>query len=123
MKPGDMYTDLQEVPKHRKPGKRVSDSKKRSDHKHVYEPSISVFMNSVNGAVTTIKSTEHCKICGRYNHDLTWWWSDRENHCITLPDGSTRLMTVYELVDTYPGMPIYTNGLEPNHINVDIRLA
>ena len=112
-----------ETPRHRKSGKKVSDSKKRANHKHVYEPSISVFMNSVNGQISTILSSEHCSICGRYDYNKTWYFQDRENHCVIMPDGSKRLMTIYELIEAYPGMPIYTNGLEPNHLSVDIRLA
>lgn len=106
----------------RKPGKRVSDSKKRSNHKHIYEDTISVYFSCLNGSVLHIVPTKHCRICGRYGGG-DCWFSNYGQYDVTLPDGSSRSMTVPELKERFPGIPIYTNGPEPNHIFPDIRIT
>ena len=125
MKPAQPYTDLPEVPRHRKPGKRVSDSKKRADHKHNYEDSISVIFNCINGDILNIFPSKHCSVCGRNNGSQNGWWhyDHKHDYETLMPDGRYRPMTIFELKEKYPGLPLYTNGLKPNHIDVDIRIG
>ena len=113
-----------EIPKYRKQGKKGSDSRKRADHKHIYEDSISVIFNSFNGDILHIFPSKHCAVCGRHDGSLNGWWHRDRPHDyeVLMPDGRYRPMTIFELKEKYTGVPLYTNGLEPNHIDIDIRI-
>ena len=99
-----------DIPKYRKKRPQVSKSTKRSDHKHLYEKTIT--MHSHRSGSNDYYWSTHCSICGRpgnFNIDnddfrLPEWkgkariWA--QNMCIPFD----------EVVKRYPDIPIYRSG-------------
>ena len=116
--------DAPDTEPRRKPGKRVSDSKKRADHKHVYEDSISVYLSYIDGSVLHASSSKHCSICGRYGGQASGGLiGDWRKYSVFAQDGTARPMTVEEIKEQFPGIPIYSSGTDMNHILPDIRIV
>lgn len=101
---------MDEIGKYKKKKSQKSKAEKRSDHKHEYEKSIEMTVNTVNGAIDGFYWTTHCRVCGRLgkfdyrnNDDFRrpeWkgkhlWWS------------SDMYITFDEVVTKYPDIPIY----------------
>lgn len=107
--------DLQnDIPKYKKKKPQASSAAKRSNHKHEYVETISVFRHSVpqlNKSWTSNAWTMHCAVCGRWkgflngdflSHSSDGLYKKNEN-------GEDVGLTIYELTQRYPGVPIYTN--------------
>ena len=112
---GDME-DFNDIPKYHKKGKSSkSSSAKRSDHKHNYEKVI-----SNDGWIGFIWG-KRCKGCGRM--DTYYQWPSALNYQdFVVADGprSRRGMTVEEVREKFPDIPIYVCAETGEYELVDI---
>ena len=109
-----------DIPKYRKKRPQVSKSSKRSNHKHLYEKTIT--MHLCKSGSTNFYWSTHCSICGRsgeFNIDNDDFrkpeWKGRvrvwaQNMCISLD----------EVIKRYPDIPIYGNV--PDKLFEEVRI-
>ena len=105
---------MDEVPRYRKKKPQVSDSSKRSKHKHIYEKSISMYINTVRPELKSYHWSTHCSVCGRRG-DFSFL-----NDEFRRPEyRGRRLFMDYEMylpyeeiIAMYPDIPIYATDPE-----------
>ena len=110
-----MINTSEEIPKYKKKKPQVSSAAKHSKHKHEYIKTISVFQHNVpqfNKSWTSNAWTLHCEVCGRFkgylNGDFLSWQNNGGLYKRNA-DGGGEALTIWELTQKFPGVPIYTN--------------
>lgn len=118
-----MEMNESDVPKYKKKKSQESKSEKRSDHKHAYEKSILLYIDS-DGIVNWANWSQHCSICGRLK-SIDHWNVDEFRK--TEFQGRSRgfflndYLSLDDIFKKFPNVPIYRNN--PNEIfGKDVRL-
>lgn len=114
---------MDEIGKYRKRKNQKSKSENRSDHKHEYERTILMRVNSVNNHIDGYSWSTHCKICGRLGENNVlddddfrkpeWqgkarWWS------------ADMYLPFEEIQKKYPDVPVYR--MDPHDWKMGIRV-
>lgn len=102
---------MDEVPRHRKKKPQVSDSRKRSDHKHVYEKTITMHINRFDPELRSYHWSTHCSICGRGRDFIIGndEFRKQEFRGRNLFADYEMYLPYEEIVSLYPDVPIYAN--------------
>ena len=113
---------MDEVARYRKKKPQTSKSEKRSDHKHLYEKSITVRYSYIDGEITGFNWSTHCSVCGRLG-DFNIQDDDfRKPEYV----GKARMwcrdmfLSLDEIKKKFPDIPIYRQDPECWHKHVRI---
>lgn len=114
---------MDEVPKYRKKKPQKSRSKRRSDHKHLYEKAIHVSINPFCDGMKSFHWAEHCSICGRLGD-----FQINDDDFRKPEYRGRRLFFSYdmylpgcEIYAKFPDAPVYMNSPEDTSAYIRIR--
>ena len=109
-----MQYEQSDIPRYKKKKPQVSNAAKHSKHKHEYVKTISVFQHDVpqlNKSWASNAWTLHCSVCGRFKGYLCgdFLCHNQDGLYKDAGDGSLEALTIWELTQKIPSIPIYTN--------------
>lgn len=94
---------IDDTPKYRKKRPQNSKVAKRADHKHEYAKTITMSKPRYSDLPCFFWS-EHCLICGKMRN---LWFSSKDFR----DEKTQRRLFLKEVIEKYPGVPIYENDL------------